>query len=179
MVKIQSKDEKNQLLEIPSQPKGTITIKDSVNLLSENPITTLNPNYLSTTKNIKVVDEFAKELKNVTEVYTDDSSFKNIINIDQWELTQENQLNFETKIDASKFPKSGIYSFEIDVILNNIPEESWWREWNLTPGRDNPNDGSKTQNLLNFMRGLKTITSNLMEDNPPKIGRFCYVIHKK
>lgn len=179
LVKIQSKDEKNQLLEIPSQQRGTITIKDSVNLISENSITVVNPNFLSTIKNIKVIDEFSKELKNVTEVYSDDSSFKNIINVYQWELTQGKQLNFETTIDASKFPKSGIYSFEIDVVLNNIPEESWWKQWNLTPGRDNPNDGSKTQNLLNFMRGLKTITSNLMEDNPPKIGRFCYVIHKK
>ncbi|MDJ0729298.1 MAG: hypothetical protein QNJ33_04820 [Crocosphaera sp.] len=184
LVKVQAKDEKQQFWEIPREQTEIITIEDSVNLFSDNPITELNANSISTIKNIQMFEKLSREFKDVTELYEDSTSFKRIIDLDQWEVikdsnNQAEELNFITTIDANKFPEPGIYIFEIDVVLKNLPEENWWQKWNLQPGRDNPEDGSKTQNLLNFMRGLKTITTNLMANNPPKIGRFCYVIHKK
>ncbi|MDJ0659909.1 MAG: hypothetical protein QNJ42_10530 [Crocosphaera sp.] len=184
LVKVQAQDKKNQLWDIPSQQTGIIIIEDSVNLRSDNPITELNSNSLTTIKTIQMFEKVSGEFKNAKEIDGDGTSFKEIINIDQWEVIKDSdssaeKLKFITTIDANKFPNPGLYSFEIDVVLKNLPEENWWQQWNLQPGQDHPEDGSKTQNLLNFMRGLKTITSNLMADNPPKVARFCYVFHKK
>lgn len=184
IAKVQAQDKNNQLWEISSQQTQPITIpEDSVNLILNSQTADLNSNTISVQKNIQILEELSRTFKDVKEVYGD-TSVQESLNIEQWEVVKNSdgkpeQLKFSTIIDPSKFPNAGLYFFNIDVILKSLPEENWWQDWSWQAGRDNPEDGSKTHNLLTFMRGLKTITTNLMVENPPVVGRFCYGIHKK
>lgn len=183
LVKVQAKDQNSQLWQIHSNQKGEVRIQDSVNLMPLNDTLNLDINSIDTIKNIQVFDKFSQQFKKSKELLPDDSSLQNVINIGQWSSpeSKENEgqkLSFVTTIQPDKFPESGIYIFTIDVEVKNLQEQNWWKDWSWTAERDQKNDGSKTHNLLNFLRGLKTMTTNVMAENPPNIGRFCYVLQK-
>ncbi|MEG3436433.1 hypothetical protein V0288_04815 [Pannus brasiliensis CCIBt3594] len=178
---VQAKDERSQFWKIPSTEK--VTIQDSVPVeMSENTVP-IDVNSIDLVKTIEVPNKFTKTFEDSTKVYKDDSALRRAIEIAGWNLDTESQnnpreLNFETTIRPDKFPEPGIYLFSIDIVARDLQEQPWWQEWNWKVGRDPENDGSKTNNLLPFLRGLKKITTDLMADNPPKIGRFCYAIEK-
>ena len=102
------------------------------------------------------------------------NDLKQVINFTDWEIT-DNNLNFTNTLDIDSIPEPGIYIFKVNAIVNSFQEESWWKEWDWTSRIDNQ-DGSKTHNLLNFMKNLKQTTTDLMEE--PSIGYFCYAIQK-
>lgn len=112
----------------------------------------------------------------VNEVFTPNNShaLKQAINFTDWEITGNN-LNFTNTLNTDFLPDPGIYIFQVNAIANSFQEESWWKEWDWTSRIDNQ-DGSKTHNLLNFMKNLKQTTTDLMEE--PSIGYFCYAIQK-
>lgn len=110
------------------------------------------------------------------EAFTPNNSnaLKQAINFTNWEITGNN-LNFTNTLNIDSLPDPGIYIFQVNAIVNSFQEESWWKEWDWTSRIDNQ-DGSKTHNLLNFMKNLKQTTTDLMEE--PSIGYFCYAIQK-
>lgn len=180
---VQAKDEKSQLWKIPGTSTEKITISDSVPVeMLENTVP-IDVNSIDLVKTIEAPNKFTKAFEDSTKVYKDDSDLREAIEIAGWNLDTENQnnpreLTFETTIQPDKFPEPGIYLFSIDIVARDLQEQPWWEEWNWKVGRDQENDGSKTNNLLPFLRGLKKITTDLMAENPPKIGRFCYAIEK-
>lgn len=184
LVKIQAQDKNSQLWEIPSIQTEKVDIQDSVNLALLNYTLPIETNSITLKPNIRVFDKYSKQFQNSDEFMKDDSSLQSALKIGQWNIDnikQENdrgQLSFSSTIQPDKLPEPGIYLFTFDVVALNLQEQEWWNEWSWQANRDSNLDGSKTNNLSNFLSGLKTITTNLMEENPPVIGRFCYAIQK-
>jgi hypothetical protein len=104
---------------------------------------------------------------------------KEILQLQGWKV-ENNKLNFTTNIQPqATLEKPGIYYFTANVIAKELQEQPWWQQWTATASSDASKDGSKTHNLSRFMRGLKTITTTIMADEQPIIGRVCYAIQKK
>ena len=57
--------------------------------------------------------------------------------------------------------------------------QAWWGEWNSTS--KTIEDGSKTYNLLEFLRQLRSMTSDALPegDTNRHIGKFCYAVQTK
>jgi len=87
----------------------------------------------------------------------------------------KNQMNLTTSIDPAQLTEPGIYYFKVDLTAKRISEEDWWKEWNST---DQEHEGSKTDNVKEFLLSLQKITTDLMKKNPPLLGRFCYAVQK-
>ena len=183
--KIQAQDENSQLWEIPSLQTDKINIEDSVNLELLDYTLPMKVNSIKVEPDIEVFNKFYKEFVKSNELMEDDSSLKSAMQLGQWSINNnditnaQEQLSFVSTIQPDKFPEPGIYLYKFDVVAKNFQEQEWWDDWSWKAGRDSNLDGSKTHNLLNFLRGLKTITNSLMKENPPIIGHFCYAIQKK
>ena len=91
-----------------------------------------------------------------------------------WKIADQS-LQFQAKIQPDQLD-SGIYLFNFDASPTNFVEPDWWNRWNATEGTL---DGSKTNNLLPFLRGLKLRTAELMKRQKPVIAKLCYAIQKK
>ncbi|MDJ0716931.1 MAG: hypothetical protein QNJ54_22395 [Prochloraceae cyanobacterium] len=179
LVKVQAQDEKSQLWEIYSRQTETFDIQNRVNLALFNYTLPIETSSITLKPNIRVFNKYSKKFQE-----SDDSSLKSAIKIGQWNIDNTEQTNgqgklgFTSTIQPDKLPEPGIYLFTFDIVAKKLQEPEWWNEWSWTANRDSNLDGSKTHNLSEFLRGLKTITTNLMEKNPPIIGRFCYAIQK-
>lgn len=182
-VKLQKKDQNSQLWDISSGQTNNVNIRDSVNLHTVDFTLPLEVNSIIAKPDIKVFNRFSKDFVKSNEFLEDDSSLKSAMKLDQWNIGIDNtnkqgKLSFVSTIQPDKFPEPGIHLYTLDIVATRFQEQEWWNDWNWNASRDNPQDGSKTHNLLNFLRGLTTITNNIMKDNPPTIGRFCYAIQK-
>ncbi|MEM9272880.1 MAG: hypothetical protein AAGA80_07945 [Cyanobacteria bacterium P01_F01_bin.143] len=102
-----------------------------------------------------------------------------------WQINKtesEAELTFSTLVDSQKI-QSGIYNFTVNLIPNQFKEPQWWQEWNFDESsfdRNNKDnfDGSTTLNLLNFMKGMKSVTSELVETKSPFAASLCYGIQR-
>ena len=65
--------------------------------------------------------------------------------------------------------------FTVDVFPQDFKTWGWWEKWNAN---ESSFDGAKTNNLLPFFQGLKSLTRELITVNKASIGRFCYAIKK-
>lgn len=95
------------------------------------------------------------------------------IQLNGWK-TDKNNISFVTNIN-SKDIDPGVYLFTVDVIPQDLKTWGWWQKWN---SNESSFDGAKTNNLLPFFQGLKSITTELITVNKASIGRFCYAIKK-
>ncbi|NEO99240.1 MAG: hypothetical protein F6K58_11265 [Symploca sp. SIO2E9] len=154
-----------ELLEIGKNIDEELEIQHNVDFANSKYSLPLDPNFIEYKINAEVYDRFYKDFK-------EDENAINVLEIDK------NEANFVTKIKPREFTEPGIYYFTVDVRAKGLKESSWWRDWNWNSTRDELKDGSKTDRLLSFLQGLKSITNNLVAKNPPVIGRFCYAIQK-
>ena len=95
------------------------------------------------------------------------------LQLNDWK-TDKNNISFATKINANDLDP-GVYLFTVDVLPQNLKDWEWWQKWNSS---ESSFDGAKTNNLLPFFQGLKSITTELMTANKSSVGRFCYAIKK-
>ncbi|MGL5806233.1 MAG: hypothetical protein ACRC11_12465, partial [Xenococcaceae cyanobacterium] len=131
----------------------------------------IDPNDLDIKTQVTAFDKFTK--KNFKEV----PEAQNALHLNNWQIKND-RLSFTTKIEPNNFTESGIYYFAIDLVAKDLRGQSWWNEWDLNAEKDDLGNGSKTENLLNFMNGLKSITVNSMETSALTVGRFCYAVQK-
>ncbi|MEG4505654.1 hypothetical protein QUA81_20105 [Microcoleus sp. F6_B4] len=165
---------KIQLLEIEKNSSQELPINYNVAFTSLSHTLPIDASSIESTFKIKVFDISDKDFKEKNE-----QSLKSFLKISDWQIDNNNKtLSFVTKISPSQVSEPGVYWFTVDVTAKNLQEPAWWKEWDFDPKRDKTDDGSKTNNLVNFLRGLKTITTELMQDDPPMIGHFCYAIQK-
>jgi hypothetical protein len=104
----------------------------------------------------------------------------NKIKLGEFKLDEEGQkFKFTTIIQPENIEPNKIHVITADLIATELQEPDWWEEW--SSNESNITDGSKTYNLITFLRGLKRITTDLMtqNNNQSNLGRFCYVIQKK
>ncbi|MEG3845347.1 hypothetical protein QT971_05355 [Microcoleus sp. herbarium19] len=168
-------DKKNQLLEIEKDSSQELPINYKVAFTSLSHTLPIDASSIESTFKIKVFDRFNKQF----EEKSNDQSLKSFLKFSDWQIDNNNKtLSFVTKISPSQVSQPGVYLFTVDVTAKNLQDPAWWKEWDFDPKRDKTDDGSKTNNLVNFLRGLKTITTELMQDDPPMIGHFCYAIQK-
>ncbi|MBO3463176.1 hypothetical protein G7B40_029160 [Aetokthonos hydrillicola Thurmond2011] len=107
-----------------------------------------------------------------------DRSLQQALQISKFSINENSKnISFLTTIDPKKMG-SGIYFFTVDTIATDLQKQPWWEAWNSTD--INKTDGSKTLNILKFLEQLKSLTTELMEEEnrEPVIGRFCYAIQK-
>lgn len=96
-----------------------------------------------------------------------------VLNLNEWK-TDKNDISFIAKINSNALAP-GVYLFTVDVIPQDLKTWGWWNKWNSD---ESSFDGAKTNNLLPFLQGLKSITTELITVNKSSIGRFCYAIKK-
>ncbi|MDE5094155.1 MAG: hypothetical protein O4804_07940, partial [Trichodesmium sp. St11_bin5] len=101
----------------------------------------------------------------------------NSMQFSNWEVGKNRDLSYTNTIKPNELPQANIYLFKVDVVANGLGEQDWWQNWNCED-RDCENDGSKTHNLEHFLQGLKSLTNDLMENNPIVLARLCYGIQK-
>ncbi|MDE5072783.1 MAG: hypothetical protein O4806_13380, partial [Trichodesmium sp. St5_bin8] len=101
----------------------------------------------------------------------------NSMQFSNWEVGKNRELSYTNTIKPNELPQANIYLFKVDVVANGLGEQDWWQNWNCED-RDCENDGSKTHNLEHFLQGLKSLTNDLMENNPIVLARLCYGIQK-
>ncbi|NET17734.1 MAG: hypothetical protein F6K08_35375 [Okeania sp. SIO1H6] len=125
----------------------------------------------------KFFDESTKELISSSQGSTISTKLLNSIQFSTWDVGNDRELSFTTTIKPNELPQPNVYFFQVDVLANGLGKQDWWQQWNCE-NRDCENDGSKTHNLEHFLLGLKSITTDLMENNPIKLARLCYAIQK-
>jgi hypothetical protein len=91
-----------------------------------------------------------------------------------WSIDQQ-AIKLTANINPSDLDP-GIYRYVIDVHPTDFQEPNWWAAWSSSEGTL---DGSKTHNLLPFLRDLKSSTIALMRAQKPAIARLCYALQKK
>ncbi|WP_414567044.1 hypothetical protein [Nostoc sp. CCY 9925] len=166
-VAVQIKDNSPiKLWNITSNSSQTLSIPYSVDFVPLNDSLPIDDKTIQT--HVKV--------ESLNQKQTSDEA-KSLLQLDDWKVDNK-KLNFTANINPKSVQKPGIYYFTVDALAKDLQEQEWWDKWSWTAGRDAQNDGSKTHNLSNFLRGLKTLTTEIMETEQPIIGRFCYTIQK-
>lgn len=95
------------------------------------------------------------------------------LQLNDWK-TDKTKLSFVTKISSNEL-EEGVYLFNVDVLPQNLKDWEWWEKWN---SNESSLDGARTNNLLPFFQGLKSLTTEQIIANKASIGRFCYAIKK-
>ena len=84
------------------------------------------------------------------------------------------ELNIEFSLDSQSLPQKTVYLYEVALSPNfdtfQVPE--WCSEWDMGADRD----GSKTLNLVNFVRDLSLVSAQMYR---PQIAKFYYYIKKR
>ena len=110
-----------------------------------------------------------------------DPSGKNEISIDAQQCLEVtstflesgngNELRVDFNSDSESLPGRTVYLYEVTLRpkTNSYQVPKWCSEWDMGVERD----GSKTLNLVNFVRGLSQVTVRV---HAPKIAQFyCYI----
>lgn len=95
--------------------------------------------------------------------------------LSNWKVTAGKETNFLVNLQPKDMEK-GIYRFTTNVYPLELKEPAWWSSWS---SNEDSMDGSKTNNLLSFLRDLKLSTTELMKAEKPTIAHLCYAIQKK
>lgn len=192
---VTAKDSSYELIEIPNRFPVNIDASSKAHtnrldfnheLVLQPAAYTLNvlPEGIEPRIDVKVFDKFQEHFT----IKPDDPklkegiiNLKKAIQLSNWELDEsENRLRFQMEFQTSEIEQSGIYKLEIDLVATDWQEPTWWKEWDWE-NRESNRDGSRIQNLLPFLRGLKELTVELKDsqNQPPIFGRLCYAIHQK
>jgi hypothetical protein len=170
-VAVENNNQPIELLEIMDSNPKAAEAEYQVDLHPVTNSLAIDPNELDLKIQVTAFDKFTK--KNFKEV----PEARNSLLLNNWQVNKD-RLSFTTKIEPNNFTESGIYYFAVDLIAKDLQGQNWWNEWDLSTEKSDRSNGSKTENLLNFMNGLKSITVNSMETNALTIGRFCYAVQK-
>ncbi len=82
-----------------------------------------------------------------------------------------NELNVEFSLDLQSLPGNAVYLYEVTLGPGNDKYRApkWCSDWDMGEERD----GSKTLNLVNFVRDLSQVTA---QRHSPQIAKFyCYI----
>ena len=80
-------------------------------------------------------------------------------------------LTIDFKLDSQALPRKAIYLYEVTLCpgIDKYRAPVWCSDWDMGAARD----GSKTLNLVNFVRDLSQVTARM---HHPKIATFrCYI----
>ncbi len=85
-----------------------------------------------------------------------------------------NEFTVDFKLDSQSLPRRAVYLYEVTLRPNvdkyQAPE--WCSRWDMGAERD----GSKTLNLVNFVRDISQVTARM---HRPKIAQFHFYIEKR
>ncbi len=163
------------LMKVNEQPIDIINInKNTDNTYSINYQAPYNPlpYTLPIEPSAVTINSIAKTFDTTTKDFQQVNGSKALL-LNDWK-TDKNNISFVTKINSNDIDP-GVYLFTVDVIPQDLKDWKWWQEWN---SNESSFDGAKTNNLLPFFQGLKSLTTELLAVNKASIGRFCYAIKK-
>ena len=85
-----------------------------------------------------------------------------------------NELSIEFGLDSQSLPNKKVYLYEVTLRpeIDAFREPRWCSDWDMGDERN----GSKTLNLLNFVRDLMHVT---VRRHNPEIAKFYYYIEKR
>ena len=93
------------------------------------------------------------------------------------ESNEGNLLRFKTVIHPDMFTSSKVYMIKADVIAKGLADASWWEDFDWGSSKSEE-DGSKTYNLIQFLREIRLTTVSAKDNGAKPIGKFCYGIYK-
>jgi hypothetical protein len=170
-----------EVLQINSGQQESLTVNYTVAFTPSQYSLFVDTNSLKAKVKAEKFDKFAKNF-----IAVDSSSeLSSGIEFKNWQiLSQENKLNFSAIIQPKKFPESGIYKLQFDLLSPTLEVPSWWKQWDWQT-KTSEQDGAKTHNLEEFFMSLKNRTetmkteqSNNKEESQWLVGRFCYGVQK-
>jgi len=170
-VALKATDQSIDLLGITNSANGDIEYKISYEplpyTLQLKPSNAQNEAFDIDTK-VKI---FEKTTKGFKDQISNSETLPKALEFSDRKISEDRKIAFKTKINYSLLGNE-VYFYTVDVLPKQVIEPNWWQEWNSDLRSF---DGSKSDNLLPFLRGLKNIT---LEVDKPVIGRLCYVIQK-
>jgi hypothetical protein len=170
-----------EVLQINSGQQENLTLNYSIPLSPSQYSLFVDPNSLKPKVKAEKFDKFAKKFTDIDS----NSELSSAIEFKNWQIIpQENKLNFSAVIQPKKFPESGIYKLEFDILSQTLQVPSWWKEWDWQT-KASEEDGAKTHNLEEFFKSLKNRTETMKTEQSNNqaepqwlVGRFCYGIQK-
>ncbi len=163
------------LLKIDDQPIEIINVnkntKDNYSINYQAPYNPL-PYTLPITPGGVAINSVAQSFDPISKDFQSLNSSK-ALQLNQWKTTTNN-ISFVTKINSNDLDP-GVYLFTVDVLPQELKDWEWWEKWN---SNESSFDGAKTNNLLPFFQGLKSLTTESIVANKASVGRFCYAIKK-
>jgi|GEM_PF-2222545 len=130
---------------------------------------------------VKVIPQSFDRSKKQFVENTQEPLLKETLRLDNWKQSGKT-LNFVTQFLPQNIRGNGIYFFQAEVsvkpgvnLFSNQSDKAWWKDWSSDASS---NDGSKTHNLAKFMEALQKTAVGVMQQNPPMVGRFCYLVQK-
>ena len=113
-----------------------------------------------------------------------DLSSKNEISIDAQQCLEAtstflesgngNELRVDFNLDSESLPGGTVYLYEVTLLpeTNSYQAPKWCSEWDM----GNRRDGSRTLNLVNFVRDLSHVTAR---EHEPEIAKFYFYVEKR
>ncbi len=120
----------------------------------------------------------------ITAKYKPDPSSKNEISIDAQQCLEVtstflesengNELAVNFNLDSESLPGRTVYLYEVTLRpeINSYQAPKWCSEWDM----GNKSDGSRTLNLVNFVRDLSQVTAR---EHEPEIAKFYFFVEKR
>ena len=165
-----------QALRIDSRSSTDFKLTAKATLAPIKYLPILKPSAFKATVISKIFD---RKKKQFTETHQQ-PALAQALNFSGWEQL-ENTLQFSVQVQPQNIQGSGLYFFETQVVVSPdrgedaLESQDWWNDWS---SNSNERRGDKTHNLKKFMDSLERITTEIMQQNQPVVGRFCYLIQK-
>jgi hypothetical protein len=130
---------------------------------------------------VKLVPQSFDRTQKVFADNTAEPTLKEALRLGKWQQ-KDQTLTFVTQFLPAQIRGNGIYLFQAEVSVKpdgnffaNPSGKAWWQTWSSEPDSQK---GSQTHNLDRFMDALQNAIVNVMQEQPPTVGRFCYLVQK-
>jgi hypothetical protein len=174
-VVIETSDQPIKLLEIVDAKRENLSVNYQVPLKVTEYTLGINPNSIQTNIDVQAFDPAEKKF-----IAVQDESLKKALTVSLGSVKSDaSSMHVKARIQPQSLQNPGVYFFKVDAIAQELQaDQPWWQEWSST--NQTSTDGSKTYNLLGFLRQLRTLTGDGVANPQARrfVGRFCYAIQK-
>jgi len=98
-------------------------------------------------------------------------------------MEQTDNLRFQAQLDPSALEPGEIQFVKVQASLGGFVEPEWWQMWDWSTREkreeNDTQDGSKTYNLLLFLREMSLTQFKQMPEEQRVVGNFCFAIGRQ
>jgi hypothetical protein len=89
---------------------------------------------------------------------------------------ESSSLTFTSQFDRANISDELYFVQAALRPAGGLQTQAWWSGWNAA---STENDGTKTHNLEEFAKQLRSITISRLDQNSPEVGKLCYVVQER